>query len=38
MEMINKKDAIHAVLHNQGDAAYRTAYKLYQEERNEQQP
>ena len=88
MELINKKDAIHAVLHNQGDAAvaavqnippvidtdaidakdrtiqglltqikrkdksiermrdlmkhykaaYRTAYKLYQEARNEQQP
>ena len=88
MELIYKKDAIHAVLHNQGDAAvaavqnikavidtdaidakdrtiqglltqierkdktiermrdlmkhykaaYRTAYKLYQEARNEQQP
>lgn len=74
MELINKKDAVHAVLHNQGDAAvaavqniktvintdeierkdktiermrnlmkhykaaYRTAYKLYQEARNEQQP
>ena len=88
MELIYKKDAVHAVLHNQGDAAvaavqniktvinteeidrkdkaiqglltqieskdkaiermrdlmrhykaaYRTAYKLYQEARNEQQP
>lgn len=88
MELINKKDAIHAVLHNEGQAAvaavqnikavidtdaidakdrtiqwlltqierkdktiermrdlmkhykaaYRTAYKLYQEARNEQQP
>lgn len=74
MELIYKKDAIHSVLHYQGDAAvaavqniktvintdeierkdktiermrnlmkhykaaYRTAYKLYQEARNEQQP